>query len=776
MRLLFFKKIIFLFIFSGLVGSQVLAKVQKDLDQDKLSLLEQTSKMRTETRYIVYSMEQLHYDSSPINDLDTDAFLESYISDLDLNRLFLYASDVDGIKERFSKILPVYLRQQGNLYPAFEIFRLFRDRALARLTWVDQRLSQPFDFTEEVNYSPDRKDAPWPKTKAQADDLWEKRLKYELLNELLIYEDKDKEVEANTSDKSGKAKEEVKEKTMSFEERLEEAVVNLKKRYERFAQSLKEIESYEVQEIFLTSLTHMYDPHSTFLSADSLEEFSIMIKNSLVGIGAMLYVEDGYCTIRELIPGGPAEKSKQLKPTDKIVGVAQGEDEPMQDVIGMRLKNIVKLIRGKQGTTVRLLIQPADEDPSKRKEVSLKREEIKLTSNLAKSKLFHVPHKGEDVLVGVIDLPTFYGSEENEATGNNTSDDVKSLINKLKQLGAQGIILDLRRNGGGLLDEAIELAGLFIPTGPVLQVQDTVGQLTDYRDNNPEIVWDGPMIVLVSRYSASASEIVAGALKNHERALIVGDEATHGKGTVQGVFEMDRSLFGKVSKPQMGAAKITIQKWYLPDGTSTQARGVPSDITMPSINMFLPIAETDLPHYMPWDSISPLDWELPDASLVYQAPVKQDIVQKLKVYSERRQHSLDEFKYLNASIDWLKEKQNQKVYSLNINERKRQRAQDELFKEKMDAWLERLKSQGFTASDVLLDVALKEEQEKKKQQLPKIPVDPNEADEDEEALNFDVYLRESLRIMADWVDLLKSDNQKVSIAKNGDSKPEINKN
>ncbi|HCR37701.1 MAG TPA: tail-specific protease [Opitutae bacterium] len=738
-----------------------------------------TDKMRMETRYVIQNMEQIHYTNKPITEIDAQEFIKNYATEFDPNHLFFLQSDIDHFIERFADPMSFYLRQ-GNLFPAFEIFDIYQARAEKRFNWVFEQLKTPIDITQDGYYTPDRKDLPWPSDAKAADKLWKQRLKFELLNEVLsdnieeaalctppacwntlndfIFSYYNRVEKRRTIPELlyniGGAIEDAENtyyvlahpsamepEEKSFDEQVEEGVLNLKKRYKRLQKMITDIEPFEVQEIFLTTLTQMYDPHSTFLSADSMEEFTIAMHNSLVGIGAVLAEEDGICTIKELMPGGPAEKSKQLDPNDKIVGVAQGNGA-MVDIMGLKLRKIVKLIRGKKGTQVRLLIWPAGTDPSKRKTVTLIRDEIKLTSNLAEARLFDIPINGEHTKIGVIDLPTFYGSGDPRSDDPSTTRNVEELITKLKQAGMQGLILDLRRNGGGLLLEAINLTGLFIPTGPVVQVKDTLGQLNEYADQNPKMAWDGPLIILVSRYSASASEIVAGALKSHNRAIIVGDEATHGKGTVQVIFQIDRSILARLTQPKMGAAKITVQKWYLPNGNSTQLRGVESDIILPSVNTYLPIGESDLPHALEWDAIHALPWTVDDLGLF-----TPDTKNLLTAKSLDRQASLEEFSYLKENIDWFKKKRDQKVFSLNYHEREIQKNLDEHFQEERDVTLKKLSDQAYTSQDILLDIALEKE-------LPKKKADDNKP-------NFDIHLREALRIMADWLYILDESNKKI---------------
>lgn len=506
------------------------------------------------------------------------------------------------------------------------------------------------------------------------------------------------------------------------------------------------------------------------------------MQNSFVGIGAMLQDDDGFCTIRELLPGGPAEQSRLLEPGDVIIGVAQGDGE-MVDVIDMNLRRIVNMIKGEKGTVVRLKIRPAGSmDSSVRRVVSIVRDEVRLTANLASAELFQIPAEGRTFAVGVIELPSFYGGSGKQVS--NPTSDVKELIGKLKEMGVEGLILDLRRNGGGLLDEAISLTGLFIPRGPVVQIRDYVGNINTRADKDPSTAWEGPLMVLVSRHSASASEIVAGALQNHRRALIVGDSSTHGKGTVQAVVETNsRSIFpfARRSEPP-GAAKITIQKFYLPNGESTQKTGVLSDIALPSINEHLPIGESDLENALIWDSIEPMDWDFSPGSPPRYVAVDDDLIAKLAALSKDRQEQLPEFGYLLRSIEHFRTIRQQEEFSLNLQKRKETRRSERDVQDAMKRELKELASHlSFESEPVILEVRRQQEEISERirgqgslrppsgdaalpgetgegRQLASNVADPESAVEDDDAAEssprFDIHLREGLRIMSDWLALL----------------------
>ncbi|MDX2110977.1 MAG: carboxy terminal-processing peptidase [Verrucomicrobiota bacterium] len=647
---------------------------------------EDQRRMALETNLAIEFLQENHFKRMPFSQVDAKELLTSYMKDLDYARMFFTQTDQDEVLLRFGDTLKTRYLQEGNLYPAFEIYSIYRQRALDRCDWVFKRLKGDFDFKGKDTFAPDRSESPFSKDTTSMDLLWEDRIKFELLGEML----------------GGDTLEGAKEK--------------IQRRYTRTQRFINETESYNVQEIFLNSLSGLYDPHSNFFSAQgSAEEFNIQITNTLSGIGAVLRDEDGYCVIQELVAGGPAELSGQLFPGDKVEMVAQEKAEPV-DATDMKLRKVVSMIRGEKGTKVILTLIPANAtDPSERKRVTLVRDEIKLTENLASARVFESPlEDGSTVPIGVIELPSFYGGMGRDSADEaTTSKDVEELINKLKPMGVQGIVLDLRRNGGGLLSEAIRLGGLFIPKGPIVMVKDTTGQTRTDWDSDSKLAWDGPLIILVSRNSASASEIVAGALQSMGRALVIGDKATHGKGTVQQPWELARSLRRLITNKadQLGTMKVTIQKFYLPNGASTQNEGVVSDIAIPSINDYLKIGESDLPNALVWDTIEPVEWNPQLARLPAGKILDKQIIQELKEKSENRRKSLEEFKYLETTLSRFKERQDQKDVSLNLEDRQKQKEEDKKFREEMELERDRLAALNpYKSEEILLNLSAKKEQ------------------------------------------------------------------
>ena len=755
--------------------------------------LDPSNEMASQTRWVVNTINARHYLRGTMEQLDGAEMVEAYIASFDYGRIYFTRPEVDDFIFRFADAMEEFL-QKGNLYAAFEVYKSFKAKAEARTEWAFARLKQDFDFTVDETFTPDRRDAEWPATSEEAEALWLRRLKYELLNEMLSLASEEKEQsDASLSASNPKNLDpDLSEDEDAFDpkrllrliedkafytETVDAAREKIRRRYERNLNHTVAREAPEVQESFINAMTQLFDPHSTFLSSDTLESFNSAVQNSFVGIGALLEDDDGICTIKEILPGGPAERSRLLKAEDQILGVAQGGEE-FDDVVDMQLRYIVRKIKGKKGTTVRLLIRPGEAaDPSVRKIVPIVRGEVKLTANLATGKLIRVPAgDNETVPVGVIELPSFYGNIGAGSTLTTTTDDVSELIRKLNTAGAEGIILDLRMNGGGLLSEAVRLTGLFIPIGPVVQVRDSSGRKEILSDRDPSMLWDGPLIVLTSRFSASASEIVAGALKDHARALIVGNSSTHGKGTVQEVYHMNNrmpfSFFSNIEKQaRTVASKITIKQFYLPDGSSTQVKGVPSDIALPSVNEFLPIGEDDLPHALPWGEVEAVDWINDWVKLKVDSPERPELMSALADASQARQESLEEFQFLRKQIKWRKKRYDEKAISISLENRIQRKINEKAYIDELDDIYEALGENDYVMEEFLLKVT--EDQDALSKEILSEPIkeiagstigeistntlskEIEETSEEEEEAVYDIYLRESARIMTDWVRALE---------------------
>ena len=686
-------------------------------------VLKTTPTLSLETSALIRLLEEWHYNREGVKVKDYDEVIPDFMTELDGQRLFFLESDKEDFGKRFpTQWLYNNIASLGKIDPAYSIFSVYEERVQGRVSWILEELKKDFDLKTSETYVVDRAKLPWPTDAAVADDLWRKRLKFEIIQEVLNKKTPEK------------AKEDV------------------RKRYERLLKNLDDIETSDIAEMFLSTVARLYDPHSTYFSADTYEDFGIQMRLQLVGIGALLGIEEDYCVIKEIITGGPADISKQLRPNDKIISVSQVNSEPVE-VIGMKLRKIVDLIRGEKGTQVRLVIQPADAtDPSVRKEIVLTRNVVNLNSARARAAIFEVPDAtGKISPIGVITLPAFYGPDGNSDASEKQSatKDVAELIQRLQKTGIQGLVLDLRHNGGGLLSEAIDLAGLFIKQGPVVQVKNYYGEVKVDSDENTAIDYTGPLAVLVSKFSASASEIVAGALQNYGRAIVIGDSSTHGKGSVQTIIEM-KNLNPNLGRSPVktGATKLTVQKFYLPNGHSTQLKGVVPDIILPSIDDYLPVGEKDLPHALVWDEIP--------SSYFDGKPLEPAIVTSLREASLLRQSQLDEFSYLKRTIDWFKTKQEQKNVSLNLEERQEQKAADTAFRKQMDSEKERLEKNDYAFHEFLLGPP-KEPKPKpaKKTDAGGDPADDIDlsTDDNENFAKLDIHLREALRVLSNALDM-----------------------
>lgn len=588
-------------------------------------------------------LEGQHYTRQRLDDEVSSRFLDRYLDSFDPQHLHFLQSDLREF-EFYRHRLDDYILRRFDTTPAFEIFHRFFERLQQRVKYVEELLrTEEFRFDTDERIQVDRRKAPYPKDLTEARKLWRDRLRYEYLQEKL----------------NG--------------EKPEQITATLLRRYQRNLRMFAEWDNADVMQVFLNALAHVYDPHSDYLGRQQMENFAVGMNLALEGIGAELTSPDGYCTIRRLIPGGPAERSGKLKPKDRIVAVAQG-DGPFVDVVDMNLNKVVQLIRGPKGTTVRLLVIPADAaDPSVRKEVSLVRDRIRLEDQAAKARVIDWPREDGTVRrIGIIDLPSFYSTmdftgNEDRSDFRSCASDVARLINKMKAEGVEGLILDLRRNGGGSLDEAIRIAGFFIPRGPVVQVRDGDGRVVVKEDRDPRMLWEGPLVVLTSRFSASASEIVAAALQDYGRAVVVGDASTHGKGTVQAPSLLRNFMRPSVTLTQdPGLLKYTISKFYRANGESTQLKGVVPDIILPSVlNVSKDIGESALDNPLPWDTIESakfdkLDWVGP-------------YLEELRKRSAARVATSPDFAYVQEDIERFLKSQEDRTISLNEQARLREK-------------------------------------------------------------------------------------------------------
>ena len=684
------------------------------------------------TRFTAYLMQQVHYTRHPFDDEMASRFLTLYIKMLDPQRLYFLQKDIEQFHV-YQTTLDDLILQKGSLLPAYQIFSRFYLRLRQRAEYVARLLqTNQFRFDRDEWLNLDREHARWPANMEEAKDLWRRYLKYEYLQEKL----------------SGAKPKEI--------------ITTLARRYRRSLLLIGELDHEDILQFYLSALCQAYDPHSDYMGRAQLENFAINMQLSLFGIGALLRWDDGYCKIESLIPGGPAERSGKIQPGDRIIAVQQ-EGEPPVEVVDMKLQKVVDMIRGPKGTKVTLYIIPADaKDPSERKVVTLVRDEIKLVDQRAKA--FVVDRVGPDGhtnRIGIIDLPSFYASV-NLGTANvgsnnaSTSEDVVRLLRKLEKVGCEGIILDLRKNGGGSLEEAIRTTGLFIQEGPIVQVRNNSGEVLIESDPDPEIAYKGPVLVLVSRFSASASEILAGALQDYRRALIVGDKATFGKGTVQTILELSRS---KTFPPDInpGAVKVTIRKFYRPNGESTQLRGVIPDIILPSIDNVLDIGESSRDYALPWDTISPAEFTPMDMVSPYLA--------KLRERSETRQAQDPEFQFIRQDIQEYLEKKRHPEVSLNEQVRLKEKKEREARQKKRQQQRKARKGAPETVYEITLAQVDKPGlpppmKGKKKTSTLQLSLSSrtDESDSKESKTpSIDITLEEAKNILLDWIRLIQSE-------------------
>ena len=521
-------------------------------------------------------IQKSHYSHIAVDDELSSRVMDRYIESLDGNRMYLLQSDIEFF-ETYRYQLDDVVRNKP-LDPIFEMFSIYQTRVRERLDFALSQLESEPDFTVEEEYQFDRSEEPWAKTEAELDEIWRLRVK----NDLLRLELADKP--------------------------WEESRDLLQKRYKRYLKRINQVKSDDVFETFMNAFAHTLDPHSSYLSPRNSEEYRIQMSLSYFGIGASLQLDEDYVQIVNIIPGGPAAIDGKLKPKDRITGVAQGHEGEMVDVIGWRLDDVVDLIRGPANTVVRLQIIPAGALPgSGEKIIALTRDQVKLEEQAAKSDVVTVPRDGREWRIGVIEVPSFYRDYRAMSSGDkdytSTTRDVKRLIGELEEQGIDGLVLDLRGNGGGHLTEATALSGLFIDNGPVVQLRNSNGRISRLDDPDPvaRVAYNGPLTVLVDRFSASASEIFAAAIQDYARGVIIGQQ-TFGKGTVQNLYSLDQYLKPE-GGPGYGQLTLTIGKYYRVTGESTQHRGVDPDITLPSLIDAEQFGESVRDSALPWDTI-----------------------------------------------------------------------------------------------------------------------------------------------------------------------------
>ncbi|TWU09199.1 Tail-specific protease precursor [Symmachiella macrocystis] len=626
------------------------------------SRLKDAPQGQTRVAMLVAKMvERFHISHQSIDDDVSAKFLERFLKDLDPRKLYLTKADVELLRQK-SKTLDDDIKA-GNVSFAFTTYKLFTHRLLDRIKKAQVLIDSEHDFNAEEDMVVDAKDTDWA-TEAELDERWRKQIKYDLLV-LKLGDDSDADKVAEDAGAVKRKDEESPAKTLA------EAKKRLHKRYANIVTMTEQTEPEQILEMFLTALTTTFDPHSSYMSASTLEEFQIAMRLKLQGIGAALRVTDGYTIVAEVVPGGAADADGRLKEGDKIIGVGQGEDGEITDVVEMKLSKVVKMIRGPKGTVVRLQVKPADD--SETKIYDLTRQVIELKSSRVTGEIIDTGKRmdGRREKIGVINIPSFYrdfdAAQNGVADASSTATDVKKVLRSFaSQGGVDGIIIDLRNNGGGALIEAIDVSGLFIDVGPVVQVKSSTGRVEALDDETSGVAYSGPLMVITNRLSASASEIFAGVIKDYKRGILVGDTTTHGKGTVQSVRPVDTEFRLNKSEPTGGALKITIQQFYRVNGDSTQNRGVTTDVSLPSLIDHFDIGESFLDNALEFDQVSP-------ANYAATAAVNPEIISALKKDSQKRVLADKGFQRDERVINRYLKRKNRKTVSLNEEEMRRER-------------------------------------------------------------------------------------------------------
>ncbi|MCZ6458054.1 MAG: carboxy terminal-processing peptidase [Gammaproteobacteria bacterium] len=613
---------------------------------------------------IVEQLRHNHYLKKPLDDQISSQIFENYLNMLDGAKMYFLAEDVQALEKHRYHLDDALIR--GNLDPAFEIFNIYQARLRNRLEFLLAELDKglasiDFDLADSVEI--DRENSPWPADEAAIDDLWRKRLKASALSMKL----------------NGKPLDEI--------EKL------LTKRYRNRLKQTNQTKSEDAFQLYVNAFARTYDPHTQYFSPRTSQNFNINMSLSLEGIGAVLRNEDEYTSVVELVPAGPADKSGLIKPADRIVSVGQGDTGPLIDVVGWRLDDVVELIRGPKGSLVRLEIIPGAAEDETSKVIQITRNTVKLEEQAAKKQILELTRNGQSHKIGIIEVPTFYvdfkAIQQGDPNYKSTTRDVHRLIDELVAEGIDGLIMDLRNNGGGSLQEADTLTGLFIKSGPTVQVKSASRRANIYSDTDDVAAWDGPLAVMVNRLSASASEIFAGAIQDYERGIIIGSQ-TFGKGTVQTLVPLNR-----------GQLKITAAKFYRVSGQSTQHQGILPDIEYPEIYDTERIGESSLDDAMPWDTIQPAVY--PRTNRI------QPILGELQDRHRRRVFDDPDFVYLRELVEKNKEHARRSHVSLNEGEREAEKEQEDKWRLELENTLRVAKGEppveSLDALDELRDAA-----------------------------------------------------------------------
>jgi len=662
----------------------------KPPETDPLPKLEPMAEHGKVSKEIVNAMRFYHYKEQVFDDSLSALIFDNFFKSLDGNRVYFLQEDLD-------KFMPHRLQlddelKNGDVLFAFDVYNVYNQRVDERISYALSIADKPNDYTSDETFSFDRQKAPWFSSRTDLDGYWTKKIKYETLNLKL----------------AGK------------EEKQTEETIS--KRYTNFRTQMQKQRSEDVFQLYMNALTEAVEPHTSYFSPRTAESFKITMSNSLEGIGATLRTEGEYTKIVETVKGGPADKSKQLHKDDRIVAVGQDEKGEMEDIIGWRIDDVVAKIRGAKGSLVRLEVLPADASPGgPTKIVRIIRDKVKLEEQSAKSEIINLKENGKAYKIGIIDLPSFYldyeAMQRGEKDYKSTTGDVTKILKNFQKEGVDGVIMDLRSNGGGSLYEAVELTGLFIDNGPVVQVRDAQGTV-EVKKDEPGVTYGGPFMVMTDRFSASASEIFAGAIQDYGRGLVVGN-TTYGKGTVQNLLDINRLIPRETAK--LGQIKMTIAKFYRITGSSTQHKGVTPDISFPEIYSAEDYGESAEKTALPWDKIGETSYskvqDLSSSILI------------LKNLHDERMNSSEDFKFMLQDIQDFNKRKEEKSVSLNEEKLKAERDEDK--KEELDRY-------------------------NKHRALKGLPPLAKMSDKPAEEKAYDFVKEESEKIMMDYINLAKS--------------------
>ena len=705
------KRILFVLLVTSVVACG--AKPRVDLGNNPLKIAP-TAQHAVIAKDVVGLFENYSYKKVPLGDSISSIIYDNLLNSLDEGKNYLMQEDIDQF-EGYRYLLAKDFKK-GDLSAAYHIFNTYITRYLERMDYAMQALEQPHDFTVKEDYVYFRKDLNWFKSVEEANEQWRKRVKYDLLN-----------LRLSGSDRSDSA--------------AAKNIETLKNRYSQLVSQAKKTDNNEAFQVIMTALTDAIDPHTSYFNPYFAQQFNEGMSNTFEGIGARLTMENEVVRVAEVIPGGPVFREKALQIDDRIIAVAQGEDGEFEDIVGWRLDNAVAKIKGPKGTIVRLKVIPAGQDlTAEPRIVSLTREKIIIEEESAKKEIKLITGEdGKTYKIGIINIPKFYLAFEDYRNGdpnyNSTTRDVRMIIDTLKQEKVDGIIIDLRFNGGGSLLESIELTGLFIDRGPVVQVRDTRNRIEVNEDEEPGVAWDGPLAVMINRFSASASEIFAAAIQDYGRGLILGTQS-YGKGTVQSAIDMERvisptdKLLLKAKNeesgndiiptgaPQFGQINITMAKFYRITGSSTQHKGVTPDIVFPSIYDGDKYGESSEPSALPWDQINPTRFT-PVADL-------SDVIKELDKKHNSRMFKSQEYKFLMEDIELSKKRESE--VSVTLNEEALKKERDENQRKNRERINEGLKIRGLPLW---------------------------KEGEPQPVINFDFIKDESLKVMADFISIKK---------------------